>query len=78
MEDGLHSSRITFGVHCLHIRHKGMYVSSEPDPEMDVDTYNELFDSGAYWCAVTMTNFGPDGQPARPDICQGERGCCAH
>jgi hypothetical protein len=55
-----------------------MYVNSDRDPEMSEETYNELFDSGSYWCAMTMTSFGPDGQPTRPDICQGERGCCAH
>ena len=72
----LRSTRITFGVHCLHIRHKGMFVSYEPNP--NVEMHNELFDSGCYWCASTQTSFGPDGQPARPDICQGSRNCCAH
>ena len=51
-----------------------MYVSYEPDP--DPDYYNEMFDSGSYWCANTQTAFGPDGHPVRPDICQCERGCC--
>lgn len=72
----LRSHRITFGVHCLHIRHKGMYVSQvEPD---DVELFNELYDSGCHWCALTQTAFGPDSQPVRPDICQGDRGCCEH
>jgi hypothetical protein len=75
MED-LRSTRIVFGVHCLHIRHKGMYVSYQ-EPE-DVDAFNELYDSGCHWCGLTQTSFGPDGQPVRPDICQGERSCCAH
>ncbi len=74
-EENLRSTRIVFGVHCLKIRHKGMYVSYEPDPDPAV--YNELFDSGSYWCAQTQTSFGPDGQPVRPDICQGGRTCCA-
>ena len=42
--------RITFGVHCLNIRHKGMYLSL--DPNVDPDMNNELFNSGCYWCAV--------------------------
>jgi hypothetical protein len=72
----LPSTRITYGVHCLHIRHKGMFLSLDPDVDPDVN--NELFDSGCYWCAVTQTSFGPDGHPCRADICQGERSCCAH
>ena len=39
---------------------------------------NELYDSGCHWCGLTQTSFGPDGQPVRPDICQGERSCCQH
>ena len=70
----LTSPKLTPGVHCLSLRHKGMYVSYEPDPDPDV--YNELFNSGSYWCGQTQTSFGPDGQPVRPDICQGERICC--
>lgn len=53
-----------------------MYVSYE-QPE-DVDSFNELYDSGCHWCGLTQTSFGPDGQPVRPDICQGDRGCCQH
>ena len=71
----LNSTRITFGVHCLKIRHKGMYVSYQQD--VDPDYQNEMFNSGSYWCAQTQTSFGPDGQPVRPDVCQGERTCCA-
>jgi hypothetical protein len=73
----LHSRRIQFGVHCLHIRHKGMYVSPV-DPEMDDDQYNELFDSGCHWCAATQTSFGPDGHPVRPELCLDGRACCEH
>jgi hypothetical protein len=31
--DHLTSPKLTPGVHCLSLRHKGMYVSSAPDPE---------------------------------------------
>ena len=76
MEDTnqLQSMRIVFGVHCLKIRHKGMYINPNPDP--NPDEYEELYDSGCHWCASTLTAFGPDGQPVRPDICQGDRACC--
>ena len=74
--DHLTSPKLTPGVHCLSLRHKGMYVSYQ-EPE-DIDAFNELYDSGCHWCGLTQTSFGPDGQPVRPDICQGDRGCCAH
>ena len=70
----LRSTRIKFGVPCLNIRHKGMYVNFETD--MPEDEYNDLYDSGCHWCALTQTAYGPDHQPARPDLCLAERGCC--
>jgi hypothetical protein len=72
----LHSTRIRFGVHCLHIRHKGMYVNSQTD--LSDDEYNALFDSGCHWCAQTQTAFGPDSHPVRPDLCLDGRNCCQH
>jgi hypothetical protein len=70
----LRSTRITFGVHCLQIRHKGMFVTSAPTtPEEDA---SGLYDADSYWCGKTSTAFGPDGQPTRPDVCQAGRGCC--
>jgi hypothetical protein len=70
----LKSTRIKFGVHCLNIRHKGMYVSSDTD--LPDDIYNDLYDSGCHWCAMTQTSFGPDHHPVRPDLCLSDRGCC--
>jgi hypothetical protein len=70
------TTKITFGVHCLSIRHKGMYTGEVPDPESG--KFYDPYDAAAYWCAVTATGFGPDGQPVRPDVCQGGRGCCQH
>ena len=74
--DHLTSPKLTPGVHCLNIRHKGMFVTSGPDP--DEFTFYDKYDSTAYWCAETQRGFGPDGSPVRPDCCSGERDCCKH
>jgi len=70
----LHSTKITFGVHCLSIRHKQMYTTSVPNP--GEDKFYDAYDAAAYWCAHTQTGFGPDGDPVRPDVCRAGRGCC--
>ena len=54
-------------MHCLNIRHKGMFVTSGPDP--DEFSFYDKYDSTAYWCAETQRGFGPDGAPVRPDCC---------
>ena len=74
--DDLTSSKVIRGVHCLQLRHKGMYVTSGPDP--DEFRFYDKYDSTAYWCVETSRGFGPDGQPVRPDCCTGERDCCKH
>ena len=74
--DHLTSPKITIGVHCLNLRHKGMYVTSTPYPEEL--TFYDAYDSTAYGCVETPPAFGPDGHPARPDCCSGERDCCKH
>ena len=63
--DHLTSPKLTHGVHCLNIRHKGMFVTSGPDP--DEFTFYDRYDSTAYWCAETQRGFGPDGAPVNPD-----------
>jgi len=73
----LTSPKLTPGLHCLNIRHKGMFVLSMPDPD-ESKFYDTSYDSTHYWCLETATGFGPDGQPVRPDACTGERGCCRH
>jgi hypothetical protein len=70
------SSKLQPGVHCLSLRHKGMYVMSAPDP--DEFKFFDPYDAAAYWCAETQRGFGPDGKPVRPDCCQGDRECCNH
>ena len=72
----LTSPKVTPGTHCASIRHKGMYVLATVDPSEG--EFYDKYDSAAYWCAKTLTGFGPDGQPVRPDVCQGGRGCCGH
>ena len=74
--DHLTSPKLTPGVHCLNIRHKGMFVTSGPDP--DEFTFYDKYDSTAYWCVETQRGFGPDGAPVRPDCCGAERDCCKH
>ena len=73
----LTSPKLTAGVHCLSLRHKGMYVTSVPYPD-ESKFYDTSYDSTAYWCGETQSGFGPDGQPVRPDVCQSLRGCCQH
>ena len=73
--DDLHSAKLTLGVHCTKIRHKGMYTGEFPNP--GEGKFFDAYDNGAYWCAETAIGFGPDGQPVRPDICQGGRDCCS-
>jgi len=70
------STKITFGTHCLQIRHKAMYMGEVPNP--GEEQFYDRYDATAYWCSETQTGFGPDGHPVRPDVCQSGRGCCKH
>jgi hypothetical protein len=70
----LNSTKVNFAIHCHKIRHKAMYTGEFPNP--GEGKFFDTYDAAAYWCAETLTGFGPDGQPVRPDVCQGERGCC--
>ena len=36
----------------------------------------DTYDATWYWCGLTQTGFGPDGEPVRADLCRGDRGCC--
>jgi hypothetical protein len=68
------SSRLVNATHCQHLRHKGMYVLSVPEPSEFYDSY----DATAYWCTKTQKPIGPDGGAAHATACQGERECCSH
>jgi len=70
----LTSTKVDFAVHCHKIRHKAMYTGEFPNP--GEGKFFDAYDAAAYWCADTLTGFGPDGHPVRPDVCKGERGCC--
>jgi len=69
-------SRLVDGSHCTSLRHKGMYVMSEPDT--DERLFYDKFDATAYWCTCTQKAWGPDGKPVTADTCRPGRGCCAH
>jgi hypothetical protein len=72
--ESLTSPKITVGLHCLRLRTKSMYVASVVDPAES--TFYDSYETAAYWCVETQSGFGPDGQPARPDVCRSGRGCC--
>ena len=65
------SPKLTLGVHCLILRHKGMYVMAAPDPD-ESNFYDTSFESTAYWCAETQTGIGPDGAAGQPPTLSGE------
>ncbi len=66
------ASRLVTPLHCSHLRHKGMYVMAEEDPELAAGSYGAT----AYWCAKTQKSFGPDGDAVSRDACCHGRGCC--
>jgi hypothetical protein len=68
------SSPLVTAQHCGHLRHKGMYVVSVPDP--DEFRFYDRFEATAYWCACTQSGFGPDRGPVTAHACQRGRGCC--
>jgi len=76
MNHPIPASRLVGVSHCSHLRHKGMYVLTTPDPGADA------FDHGggatAFWCTCTMKGLGPDGEPVSAERCQvgGGRACC--
>jgi hypothetical protein len=72
--EALRSPKITIGFHCSQMRTKRMYVAAVVDP--DEAKFYDPYEASAYWCVDTHSGFGPDGQPVRPDVCCGGRGCC--
>ena len=54
---------------CSCLRWKGMFVESEPDPEVPNTS------AGLFWCTHTMNCLGPDGKVAGRDECTSGRGC---
>jgi hypothetical protein len=76
MSDPKPASRLVTAHHCGHLRHKGMYVLSAPDP--DEFTFYDPYEATAYWCACTQSGFGPDRVAASGHGCQHGSGrmCC--
>jgi hypothetical protein len=70
------TSRHVTPQHCGLLRHKGMYVYAETQPELD--DYQAGMEPTAYWCGCTQKAFGPDGQPVGPRYCSAGRACCDH
>jgi hypothetical protein len=70
------TSRLVNTSQCSNLRHKGMYVTSAPDP--GEEQFYDAYDATAYWCLRTMKAVGPDGQPVHRDACSAgsHRGCC--
>lgn len=54
---------------CRLLRTKGMFIDSEPDPEVPNPS------DGLCWCVHTQTLLGPDGKVAEPETCGPERSC---
>jgi hypothetical protein len=72
--EALTSPKITVGVHCLKLRTKGMYINPVVDPA-EPGLYDR-YDATWYWCGLTQTGFGPDGEPVRAELCCSDRPCC--
>ena len=55
---------------CSALHWKRQYVWSEPDPTVPASN------DGLFWCGLTQTCIGPDGQLAEPgNCCASQRGC---
>ncbi len=67
------SSNLVSADNCQHLRHKGMYVLSVPEPT----DFHDAYDATAYWCTRTQKPIGPDGGLARADTCKRGRECCS-
>jgi hypothetical protein len=73
MDHPIPASRLVTDDHCTHLRHKGMYVQSDPSDPFASDGL-----ATAYWCVLTQRGLGPDGQPVNNGACRGDRCCCEH
>jgi len=64
--------------HCLHLRHKGMYVPASAAQHEHELTFLDPYDGSAYWCVYTQRGLGPDGNPVNRESCKDGRACCEH
>jgi hypothetical protein len=68
------TSRHVTPAHCGNLRHKGMYVTGDPDPA--AEAYRDSIEATAFWCGCTQKAFGPDGKPVTAELCRAGRTCC--
>ena len=64
-------------VHCQHLRAKEMYAHEPKDPEREA-AVREMYGScegTAFWCLLTQTARGPDGERVTKDLCGRARKC---
>jgi len=55
---------------CKSLHWKSQFIWSEPDPTVQASN------SGLFWCGMTQTCVGPDGNLAEPiHCCSAERHC---
>ena len=54
---------------CVCLRQKSMFVQVEPDPTVPPSN------DDSYWCVLTQTVLGPDGQVVEPAACKHGRSC---
>ena len=63
--------------HCQHLRCKDMYAHQAPDPgreSADAELYGKC-ETTAFWCLVTQTGRGPDGEKVGGAPCRHGRSC---
>lgn len=70
------TSRHLTARHCSQLRHKGMYVYTELQPESE--QFADDMEATAFWCGCTQKAFGPDGRPVGAKYCTAGRECCEH
>jgi len=58
---------------CRNLRTKTMFYAFNREHALEL---GPECDARAYWCVLTGTPLGPDGDPAGEDSCQPGRGCC--
>jgi hypothetical protein len=73
MDHPIPASRLVTDEHCANLRHKGMYVQSDPADPLASDGV-----ATNYWCVLTQRGVGPDGEPANNHDCKTGRCCCEH
>jgi len=66
MSDLFGSTKITFGLHCLNIRHKAMYMGEVPNP--GEDKFYDSYDATGYCAPIRK-------QHSAPTVSRSDRMC---